>query len=121
MGFKYRKAIAIGKLSWPMTMCRPDLSQAVVKCAQGTAAPSETHYLVVRSIFCFVAATMADGIVFWRTQPRLELPDDPLPNIHSSIQDLRIQGRPSEDPLLAHGYMAHPGQIVHLLVDPPVV
>jgi hypothetical protein len=103
LGFKYRKAI--GELIWPMTTCRPDLSQAVVKCAQGTAAPSETHYLAVRSIFRYVASTMNDGIVFWRTKPRMDLPADPLPTIHSSAQDLRIKGRPSEEPLNAHGYM----------------
>jgi len=103
MGFKYRKAI--GELIWPMTTCRPDLSQAVVKCAQGTAAPSETHYLAVRTIFRYVAATMKDGIVFWRTKPCMELSDDSLPTIHSSAQDLRIDGRPKEEPLRTHGYM----------------
>ena len=103
MGFKYRKAI--GELIWPMTTCRPDLSQAVVKCAQDTAAPSETHYLAVRSIFRYVAATTQDGIVFWRTAPRTELPDDSLPTIHSSAHDLRITGRPTEEPLRTLGYM----------------
>jgi hypothetical protein len=99
----YRKAI--GELIWPMTTCRPDLSQAVVKCAQSTAAPSETHYLVVRSIFRYVAGTMKDGIVFWRKKPRMDLPDDSLPTIHSLAQDLRIDGRPKEEPLHTHGYM----------------
>ena len=41
MGFGYRKAI--GELIWPMTICRPDLSQAVMKCASANAAPTETH------------------------------------------------------------------------------
>lgn len=99
-----------------MTTCRPDLSQAVVKCAQGTAAPSETHYLAVRSIFCYVAATMADGIVFWRTQPRLELPTYTVPYKIYEYKD---------DPVRTHCWhmvtWTHPGQIVHLLVDPPVV
>jgi hypothetical protein len=103
MGFKYRKAI--GELIWSMTTCHPDLSQAVVKCAQGTAAPSETHYLVVRSIFCYVAGTIQDGIVFWRTKPRMELPDNPVPTIHSSAQDLRIEGCLKEESFCLHGYM----------------
>ena len=103
MGFGYRKAI--GELIWPMTTCRPDLSQAVMKCASASAAPTETHYNAVKSIFRYLAATIKDGIYFWRTLPRMDLPDDDLPTIHSTPQDLRIQGRPKEDPLNMTGYM----------------
>lgn len=86
MGFGYRKAI--GKLIWPMTICRPDLSQAVMKCASASAAPTETHYNAVKSIFRYLAATMKDGIHFWRTAPRMDLPDDDLPHIHSTPHNL---------------------------------
>lgn len=103
MGFGYRKAI--GELIWPMTTCRPDLSQAVVKCSQASAAPTETHYNAVKSIFRYLAATQNDGIYFWRTAARMDLPDDNLPKIHSTPQDLRIQGRPEEFALNLCGYM----------------
>ena len=103
MGFGYRKAI--GELIWPMTTCRPDLSQAVMKCASASAAPTETHYNAVKSIFRYLASTMKDGIYFWRTQPRLDLPEDELPQINSTPQDLRIMGRPTEDALNIAGYM----------------
>ena len=103
MGFGYRKAI--GELIWPMTTCRPDLSQSVMKCASASAAPTETHYNAVKSIFRYLAATIKDGIHFWRTQPRMDLPDDELPRIHSSPQDLRMKGRPEEHPHYLCGYM----------------
>jgi hypothetical protein len=103
MGFGYRKAI--GELIWPMTTCRPDLSQEVVKCSQASAAPTETHFIAIKSIFWYLAATSNDGIYFWRTAPRMDLPDDALPKIHSTPQDLRMHGRPKEDALNLCGYM----------------
>jgi hypothetical protein len=53
MGFGYRKAI--GEFIWPMTTCRQDLSQAVMKCASASAAPTETHYNAVKSIFRYLS------------------------------------------------------------------
>ena len=103
MGFGYRKAI--GELIWPMTTCRPDLAQAVVKCSQASAAPTETHYNAIKSIFRYLAATISDGIYFWRTAGRMDLPDDELPTIHSTPHDLRIKGRPEETALNLSGYM----------------
>jgi hypothetical protein len=103
MGFGYRKAI--GELIWPMPTCHPDLTQGVVKCAQASAAPTEIHYNAVKSIFRYCAATITDGIFYWRTEPRLDLPDDALPTIHSTPQDLKMQGRPTEQALILSGYM----------------
>jgi len=103
MGFGYRKAI--GELIWPMTTCRPDLAQAVVKCSQASAAPTETHYNAIKSIFRYLAATPNDGIYFWRTAPRDDLPDDALPIINSTPHDLRLLGRPKENALNLSGYM----------------
>eukprot|EP00804_Cyclotella_cryptica_P017245 CCRYP_016804-RA/>CCRYP_016804-RA protein AED:0.21 eAED:0.21 QI:0/0/0/1/1/1/3/0/813 len=87
MGLRYRKAI--GELIWPMVTCCPDLSQAVVKCSQASTCPSETHFLAVKSIFRYLAATIDDGIYFWRVEPRMDVPDDPLPRI---IVRLTISG-----------------------------
>jgi hypothetical protein len=103
MGFGYRKAI--GELIWPMTTCRPDIAQAVMKCASASAAPTETHFNAVKSIFRYLSATMTDGIHFWRTSPRLDLPDDDLPKICSTPHDLRMGGRPIEEALRLCGYM----------------
>ena len=103
MGFGYRKAI--GELIWPMTTCRPDLSQAVMKCASASAAPTETHYNAVKSIFRYLAATVKDGIYYCRTESRMDLPDDALPQIHSTPRDLMLEERPKENPLNLSGYM----------------
>jgi hypothetical protein len=103
MGLKYRKAI--GELIWPMTTCRPDLSQSVVKCAQASACPAEVHYNAVKSIFRYLAATISDGIYFWRTTPNMDLPDDPLPVVSSTPHDIELMNRPPDHPTRTHGYM----------------
>jgi hypothetical protein len=103
MKFGFRNAM--GELIWPMVTCRPDFSQAVVKCAQGSAFPSETHYLALKSILRYAAATIDDGIYFWRVEPQMDLPDDPLPTIVSTPHDLLLANRPKDDPRKAATYM----------------
>jgi hypothetical protein len=103
MGIKYRKAI--GELIWPMTTCRPDLSQSVVKCAQASACPAEVHYCAVKSIFRYLAATISDGIYFWWTEANMDLPDDPLPTVSSTPHDIELMNRPVDIPAVTHGYM----------------
>jgi hypothetical protein len=100
---KYRKAI--GELIWPMTTCRPDIAHPVVKLAQASARPAEVHFNAVKCVFRYLAATMNDGIYFWRTTPRMDLPDDPLPDIKSTPHDIRMANRPPEEPLATLGYM----------------
>jgi hypothetical protein len=102
-GIKYRKAI--GQLIWPMTTCRPDLCQAVVKLAQHSAAPAEVHYCGVKSVFRYLAATMDEGIFFWRTEPCMDLPDEPLPKIYSTPHDIKMAGRPTDEALVLSGSM----------------
>lgn len=65
MGIKYCKAI--GQLIWPMTTCCLYLAQATIKLAQHSAAPAEAHYRGVKSVFWYLAATIDEGIYFWRT------------------------------------------------------
>jgi hypothetical protein len=89
-----------------MSTCRPDISQPVIKVAQGSACPAEAHYLGVRSIFCYLAATMDDGIYFWRTEPVMSLPEDPMPPIASTPQDIRLAHRPIEQPSVLNGFMS---------------
>jgi hypothetical protein len=103
MGFKYRKGV--GQLIWPMSTCRPDVSQPVIKVAQGSACPAEAHYLGVRSIFRYLAATMDDGIYFWRTEAVMSLPEDPMPPIASTPHDIRLAHRPHEQPSILNGFM----------------
>jgi hypothetical protein len=103
MGLKY--CCAISQLIWPMTMRRLDLVQAVVKLAQHSAAPAEVHYLGVKTVFRYLAATITEGIYFWRTEPIWDLPDHPMPKIWSTPHDIKLANRPQDEPTKLSGSM----------------
>ncbi len=60
-----RWALVTGKqlVSLSGLICRPDLSQAVMKCSVASAAPMETHYNAVKSTFRYLVATVADKFI----------------------------------------------------------
>jgi hypothetical protein len=72
----------------------------VVKLAQHSAAPAEVHYSGVKSVFRYLAATMDEGIIFWRTEPYMDLPDEPLPKIWSTPHDIKMTNRPFDEALV---------------------
>jgi hypothetical protein len=64
-----------------MTTCHPDIAFTSVKLSQSNSAPAEQHYHGLKHAIRYVYITRNDGIYFWRTQPRPELPEGPLPPI----------------------------------------
>jgi Reverse transcriptase (RNA-dependent DNA polymerase) len=78
MNFNYRQAI--GELIFAMTVCRIDISQAVIKLSQYSSQPAKVHYQAVKQIFAYLNATKNDGIYYWRTEPRNDLPYHPNPS-----------------------------------------
>jgi hypothetical protein len=81
MGVKYRNGI--GELIYALVTCRPDISYAVVKCAQSTIAPHEVHYHALRHLLKYLYVTKSDGIYFWRQTPNILLQPTPNPTINS--------------------------------------
>jgi hypothetical protein len=53
---------------------------------------------------CYTYITRNDGIYFWRTRPRPELTEGPLPPINSNRQDLLLEDRPQHDASTAVAY-----------------
>jgi hypothetical protein len=62
--FAYRSSI--GKIIYAMVMARPDVSTAVVRCAQHSACPAKAHFNAVRHILKYLYLTRDDGIYYWR-------------------------------------------------------
>jgi hypothetical protein len=93
MGLKYRNGI--GELIYALVTCRPDISYAVVKCAQSSVNPHEIHYHALRHILKYIYTTKEDGIYFWRQCPNSLLPDKPLPQLRSSRADILDNNRPT--------------------------
>ena len=103
MGIKYRNGL--GELIYALVTCRPEISYAVVKCAQATVSPHEIHYHAVKHLLKYLYVTRDDGIYFWRQQLHPLLPKESLPPIISAPVDLLMQGRPTHDVTDVHGYV----------------
>jgi hypothetical protein len=80
MGFNYRQVI--GEIIFPMMKCHPEIAPHAIKLSQYMENPAPQHYQALRDIIAYLAATIDDGIYYWRKQPRMDLPDAPLPKQH---------------------------------------
>ena len=103
MSIKYRNVL--GELIFALVTCRPELSYAVVKCAQATTAPHEIHYHRLKHILKYLYTTKDDGIYYWRLHKNDNLPHLPLPSVTSATTDLLLANRPTHDALDLHGYV----------------
>ena len=79
LGFTYRQAI--GELIYAMVTCRPDISFALTKLAQYSDKPASIHFEAVQKVYLYLIATKNDGILYWRKQPRLDLPYGEMPKL----------------------------------------
>lgn len=85
MKFNYRQAI--GELIFAMVTCRPDISFPLIKLSQYASNPAQQHYEAVIHIFQYLHATIDEGLIYWRSSPNHELPEHPLPTVHSDNYD----------------------------------
>ena len=99
---KYRGGV--GELIWAMTTCRPDLAFASVKLSQSNSTPAEIHFHALKHAIRYLYATRTDGIYFWRTSSRPDLPAGPTPPVSSNLNDLLLDDRPSHDATVAVAY-----------------
>ena len=77
MGFSYRQCI--GELIYALTICRIDISIAIITLSQHSLNPAEIHYEAVKNLFIYLNSTKRDGLTYWRTDLRLDLPIKPDP------------------------------------------
>ena len=80
MKFNYRQAI--GELIFAMVTCRPDISFPLIKLSQYSANPARIHYEAVINIFRYLNSSINDGIIYWRTEPMMSLPEGPTPTTY---------------------------------------
>ena len=102
MQLSYR--CGVGELIWAMTTTRPDMAFASVKLSQANSAPAEHHYHGVKHALKYLYSTRDDGIYFWRTSPRPEFKEGPIPIINSNKQDLLLDNRPNHDAKTVYAY-----------------
>ena len=89
MGFNYRQVI--GEFIWPMVKCRPEYAPHIIRLSQHNDNPAKEHYLAARQLADYLAATITEGIYYWRDQPVDELPEGELPHLHSDNYTMQTQ------------------------------
>ena len=99
-----RYRTGVGELIWAMTTCRPDIAFTSVKLSQSNSTPAEIHYHGLKHAIRYLYITRNDGIYFWRTNSRDDLPERSLPVISSNPQDLLLDGRPDHEAKIAVAY-----------------
>jgi hypothetical protein len=103
MQLSYRSSI--DKLIWAMTTCRPNLAYTSVKLSQSNTCPHELHYHGLKhACLKFLYNSRNDGLYFWRTAPRPELPEGLLPRINSNCNDILLNNRLQFNALMAHAF-----------------
>jgi hypothetical protein len=100
MGFSYRQAI--GELIFAHTICRIDISIAVITLSQYSANPAKEHYQAVKAVFVYLWHTKDEGIYYWRPEARNDLPDMPLPETTTDPERLKAFLN-FDDPLITKG------------------
>lgn len=80
MGFNYRQVI--GEVIFPMMKCCPEIAPHAIKLSQYIENPAAEHYHAIRELVAYLAATIDEGIYYWRKELVMDLPIGPLPKIH---------------------------------------
>jgi len=86
MGFNYRQVL--GEIIWPMIKCRPDISPHAIKLSQYLDNPAREHYHAAKLLVDYLAATITEGIYYWRDEPVDSLPEGDLPTLHADNHTL---------------------------------
>jgi hypothetical protein len=100
MGFKYRQVM--GEVIYPTMKCRPDIINHAIKLSQYLENPAEEHYHALCDLVGYLAATIEDGIYYWRNKPVMELPEGPMPHVKADNYDMPI---PNFNACTMYGYV----------------
>jgi hypothetical protein len=90
----------IGEILYVLVTCRPDILFATIKLSQYLTRPALIHYEALKEVYRYLQATADDGIYFWRSQPRLDLPIGDMPQCKSdgNYNEIDVSTRAIQDP-----------------------
>ena len=86
MGFYKQK---ICELIYALTICRINISIAIIKLSQHSLNPARIHYEDVKNMFVYLNNTKRDWLTYRRIKIRLDLPDKSNRNTISKESTLR--------------------------------
>jgi len=101
MGWNYRQVI--GEVIYPMMKCHTGIAFHATKLSQYMDNPEEEHYHALRQSCTHLAATIQEGIYYWRDKPRMDLPEKPLPKTHHDNYNLVVN--PTDHLNKLYGYV----------------
>ena len=84
-GFSYR--MVTGELIYALVVARVDISFAVIKLSQYGSNPASIHYQAAKQVFAYLNNTRNEGLVYWRSRPRMDLPMHEFPSPRSNPTD----------------------------------
>ena len=87
-GFKYRQAI--GEILYALVTCRLDLSFSLIKLSQYSTRPARIHFEACADLYRYLYHTIDDGIYYWRSSPRHDVPTSSFPIIKQDQIDKQI-------------------------------
>lgn len=74
-----------------MVKCRPDFAPHVIKLSQYLNNPAREHYQAARLLADYLAATITEGIYYWRDTPVDSLPEGEIPVLHSDNHVIKAE------------------------------
>ena len=105
LGFSYRQAIR--EIIYAMITCRPDISYAIIKLSQYSTRPAAIHYNALIHLYKYLKATKTDGIYYWRSHPRDDLPSGSIPvvKIDNNYDEEQVSARHTTNNTLITAYV----------------
>ena len=76
MKFSYRTLL--GELLYAYITARPDIGYAIATLAKFSNAPAKIHYQRLKGVAKYLRNTIDWGIIYWRSEPNVTLPNVPL-------------------------------------------
>ena len=75
-GFSYRQLL--GEMIFACVTVRLDIAYALSLLSRYAAFPAKVHYLGLKSVARYLRETREQGLLYWRKEPLLHLPEGPL-------------------------------------------
>ena len=105
MGFGYRQCI--GEVIYAFVTTRPDIGTAVATLAKFSERPALCHYLALKRLFRYLRQTRTRGVIYWRSEPRNELPMGTVVRRPLDANDEKFVGPDRADQLAFYVDAAH--------------
>jgi hypothetical protein len=99
-GFSYRQVL--GEIMYAYVICLVDIGFAATMLARFSQAPALEHYYALKNVVKFLRRTCDWGLMYWRREPRLDLPLIPYEVL---VHDPNLPAFPTIDPDQLAGFV----------------